>query len=392
MLKLNKLFLYEDRPQPFSSQIEPLPDQRRHLMECRNKIREHLREGIKQASKTVLGMDKMIEPRFRTQGSWAYGTCVQPAHLPPQQMDWDYGVYLPATFWAKHRPKVAARAYFDLVERLLEGLCEDNGWKLLKGDECKDTCIRIEVDCWAHIDIPLYAAPEEKFKLITERLALNFRKSVTLDGVDERLEMEIEDESFDWQNLEEIVMATRDGEWKESDPGAVSQWFENLLEIHKDQLRRICGYVKAWRDYRWRDGGGPSSILLMILVARGFAANPRRDDLVLEEVVAKIAEGLRSSVYEPGIGDGQEDFNRLKLSERVKAAEKAAAFRATLRQARSRLYSERSFSINDLREQLGDRIPYELDWIEQEAGAADTVRATAPAYVASPRVKSTSAG
>jgi hypothetical protein len=392
MLKLNKLFLYEDRSQSFSSQIEPLPHQRRFLTECRNKIRDCLRDGIKQASKTVLGMEKMIEPRFRTQGSWSYGACIRQAHVPPQQMDWDYGVYLPAMFWARHKPKVAAKAYFDLVERLLEGLCRDNGWKLLKGDECKDTCIRIEVDYWAHIDIPLYAAPEEKFRQITERVALNFRKSTTFDGLDERDETELEEESFDWQDLEEIMMATRDGEWKESDPGAVSQWFDYLVDVHGNQLRRICRYVKAWRDYHWRDGGGPSSILLMILVARGIAANPRRDDLVLEEAAARIAEGLRQDVYELGIGDGKENFNSLKPTERLRAAEKAAALRAALRQARSRAYFERSVSISDLREQLGDRIPYELDWVEQEAGAADTVRATAPAYVASPKVKSTSAG
>ena len=73
-------------------------------------------------------------------------------------------------------------------------------------------------------------------------------------------------------------MATRAGEWKPSDPGAVAQWFRDCSSVHGEQLQRICRYVKAWRDFHWTEGG-PSSILLMILVTQGFVANPRRADV-----------------------------------------------------------------------------------------------------------------
>ena len=389
MLKLNKLFLYETRPEPFGRQIEPEPWQKRFLVECKNKIRDHLRDGIRQASKTVLGMDAMVTPKFRTQGSWMYQTCVRPAELPPQQMDWDYGVYLPAKLWENQRPKVAAKVYSELVEGLLQGLCKQEGWKLLEGRACKDTCIRIEVDSWAHIDIPLYAAPEEQFALITERVefaqrsALNKAQAGVLDT--------LEEEPFAWEDLETIVMATRAGEWKPSDPGAVAQWFQDCISVHGEQLQRICRYVKAWRDFHWTTGG-PSSILLMIIVARGFVPNPRRDDLVLEEAAARLASELRGNVYERAIGDGTEDFNRLSATERTFAADAAASLRAALRQARGRSAVQKAEAINDLRRQLGDRIPFIEDWVELEAGAIDAVQASAPQYVPSPKVKTTTAG
>jgi len=391
MLKLNKLFLYERRPETFGSRIEPRPEQQEFLVRCKNKIRECLYDGIRQASITALGAETMITPKFRTQGSWSYQTCLDPAFLPPQQMDWDFGVYLPAKTWEDHQPKVAAKAYFELVESLLRDLCQMEDWKLLEGKQCKDTCIRIEVASWAHIDIPLYAAPAKQFELITERaLAKSF--GVALNSALDSTMAAIEEDPFDWQDLDEIVMATRAGVWKPSDPGAVSQWFRDQIETHGEQLRRICRYVKAWRDHQWANGGGPSSILLMILVAQGFSDNPRRDDLILEEAAERLAKGLRGDVYEPQIGDGTEDFNRLDASGRAQAADKAEALRAALYRARHRTYFERPTSIADLQEQLGKRIPYELDWVEQEAGAADVVRATPATYVASPEVKRTSAG
>lgn len=389
MLKLNKLFLYENRVEPFGSKIEPEPWERKYLLECKNKIREHLREGIREASKSVLGMEAMVTPKFRTQGSWMYQTCVRPAMQPPQQMDWDFGVYLPAKVWENQKPKVAAKAYFQLVEGLLQDLCEREGWALLEGKNCKDTCIRIEVDTWAHIDIPLYAAPERQFALITERAefaekqALNSAQMSVLDALDE--------EPFAWEDLETIVMATRAGEWKPSDPGAVAQWFRDCSSVHGEQLQRICRYVKAWRDFHWTQGG-PSSILLMILVTQGFVANPRRDDLVLEDAAARLASGLRGNVYEKAIGDGTEDFNRLGAADRTFAANAASSLRAALRQARSRSAVQKAEAIHDLRQQFGDRIPFMLDWVEPEAGAVDIVQAAAPQYVPSPKVKTTSAG
>ena len=117
-------------------------------------------------------------------------------------MDWDFGVYLPAKLWENHKPKVAAKAYFQLVEGLLQNLCEREGWELLEGKECKDTCIRIEVDTWAHIDIPLYAAPEHQFALITERA--EFAQRQVLNAAQTALDA-LDEEPFAWEDLKRAL-------------------------------------------------------------------------------------------------------------------------------------------------------------------------------------------
>ena len=152
MLNLHRLLFKQDDPVSFHATLIPLDEQRRVLTEAKNDIRDHLRADIANASVSVLKMARSVEPRFRTQGSWSYRTCVRPAHLPPQEIDWDFGVYLPATFWHGTQPPFAARAYFELVERSLQVLCHRKGWRLAAGNARKDTCIRVHIADWGHID------------------------------------------------------------------------------------------------------------------------------------------------------------------------------------------------------------------------------------------------
>lgn len=163
-------------------------------------------------------MERVVEPRFRTQGSWSYDTCNEPASTPPQEMDWDYGVYLPVTVWEENGPPhLMAKAYFELVERLLKSLCQKEGGALLSG---KDTCIRIQVASWAHIDLPLYAAPEAEFSRFGERIAAEStslkKRSIPLIF----LNPTGTNNSKLGLILDRVVMATRKGEWKPSDPGS----------------------------------------------------------------------------------------------------------------------------------------------------------------------------
>ena len=144
MLKWNKLLLNDGDLAAFDERIEPSARQHDYLNACRIKIREHLREGIRKASLSVLGLDNAVAPRFRMQGSCAYRTCIQRAHTH-QEMDLDYGVYLPVSAFEDRRPRVAAKAYFELVESLLRRLCQTEGWTL---DDSKDTCVRLKVSTW----------------------------------------------------------------------------------------------------------------------------------------------------------------------------------------------------------------------------------------------------
>lgn len=385
MLKLNALFHSSQEKDRFTDKITPEQEKRDFLLECKNAIRDHLRPRIAEATVLLLGMKKRVEPRFRTQGSWSYKTCILPATMPPQEMDWDFGVYLPVDIWEQNGPPAKmAQAYFKLVESLLDDLCQDKGWELIQG---KNTCIRVKVADWAHIDIPLYAAPEKDFVEITERTAL----SKALNGYSEESYPVFDNiQEQQWVELDEIVMATRSGEWVPSDPADVSNWFDDRIREHTEQLRRICRYLKAWRDFHWKDGG-PTSISIMIAAARKFQHIRGRDDLVLENAAEQLGEAFAGEIREPGIDDGREDFNRLPANERPKAVQLAKQLAKTLRDARYLHNHEKVTAISMLQMVLGDRIPDMQHLIETDSGA-DAVRTTAAQQVSQPNVHATKAG
>lgn len=389
MLKLNKLFhKVSSDAKVFEDRISPTREQRKFLMECKNKIREHLKPRIRAATKTVLGMEHVVEPRFRTQGSWSYNTCIVPAKLPIQEMDWDYGVYLPVTVWEENGPPhQMAKAYFSLVEELLKDLCKAEKWELITG---KTTCIRVQVAEWAHIDLPLYAAPEDEFESITERVSL---EKALLDGSDPLFNARAMDESYEpqeWKDLVNIAMATRSGEWRDSDPEAVANWFRDRIDEHGEQLRRVCRYLKAWRDVHW-DIGGPTSVSIMIAVAQNFVSQPGRDDLVTEVSAKHLGSIFLGEIREAGIDDKRDDFNRLDGSERATAARRFAELGSAICECRMMRENQKVQALERMRAQFGSRMPWDTSLIEV-GGDAESIRNDVPEKVAPPVVLSTSAG
>lgn len=392
MLRLNKLLLYTGNEKTFHERIMPTVPQHDYLVECKNKVRDHLFVGITQASKE-LGMERSVSPRFRTQGSWAYKTCIQRAHAT-QEMDWDFGVYLPVTVFEDQTPKVAARTYFALVERLLADLCRSEGWRL---NTDNPNCIRIHVAKWAHLDVPLYAAAESEFEHIRERV-LTFAKAASAARDVEYLRESVaagELVEAGWEDLQGIHLATRDGTWKRTDPEAVNRWFTDQVaaaQSYGDQMRRVCRYEKAWRDLEWPTGG-PSSVSLMIATAQDFRSRSYyRDDLALESAARHLASVLLNPLYEPSIDEGREDFfGSLTDLDRGVACAKASALADGIEWARGLPWHRRQEAIDRLRSLLGDRIPNEPDLVEIDGGEAE-VRATAASIVPRPLIKATEAG
>ncbi|GLQ87707.1 CBASS cGAMP synthase [Dyella flagellata] len=387
MLRLNKLFYYGTDPRSFDQVIEPTDHQRKTLQDARTLIRDHLRAKIRHATKAELQMDRMVEPRFRTQGSWRYKTCIQPAQAP-QEMDWDFGVYLPVTVWTeKGPPHRMAKVYFDLVERALSDLCATHRWEL---NSSKDTCVRVKIAPWGHIDVPLYAAPIEKFEKIVELAKLEARKAFG-----QYSDSAAFDESFDetaafWDEMDEIHLATRSGEWKPSDSDALAKWILDRFDEHGPQLRRVCRYLKAWRDFHWK-AGGPSSVLLMVIAAQSFQPFERRDDLALEATAKKLAISLRGDVHEPGVDSGKENFNPLNGPERRVAADLAERLSSTLRTARHYATNSARQALVDLRGQLGLRISDDVELVDPDDGT-EVVRQTPPTLVPPPVVGAVRSG
>lgn len=384
MLNLHRLFSTVTAP-TFHDAITPTRAQRTVLENAKNKIRDFLRKEIHDATVSELGMPHPVTPRFRTQGSWSYGTCCQPAWPQTQQIDWDFGVYLPVTVWENNGPPHAmAKRYFELVERQLVRLCEGMGWKLMSG---KNTCIRIEVAPYAHIDLPLYAAPEREFERIYERVikAQRLRADsavITLDSAEEQ----------EWADLKEMVLAQRSGEWKASDPEEIARWFRDRLLEHTEQLQRVCMYLKAWRDFHY-PVGGPTSVCIMVAITAEFKVFRGRDDLALEAAAVALSRALSGEVRCEGISACDEDFNeRLSEEEKAEAVRKAAALAAEIR--RARMLSSGSLSAQEairiLTAQLGERVPQDASQVDSDGG--DDIRSIPARRVPPPAVKSTQAG
>ena len=149
----------------FINEIKPTSEQRDYLNECRQKVRAVLKHGMANFIAENGGDPNTIKPKFRLQGSWAYGTCNQPAY-PSQEMDVDYGVYLPNSLLAQGRSDIVAKSYFVVVEALLEPLASREGWTLCK---TKNTCCRLILAGNAHMDVPLYIVPDLMFESLVER-------------------------------------------------------------------------------------------------------------------------------------------------------------------------------------------------------------------------------
>jgi hypothetical protein len=285
-------------------------------------------------------------------------------------------------------PHAMAKAYFVLVEGLLESLCEEKGWHLVPG---KDTCIRVQVASWGHVDVPLYAAPAAQFVRIQERA---LAKSVTASVHDSvRLSESAEFGEFPeqaWEELDDIMMACRSGEWIKSDPETVSRWFNDRVLVHTEQLRRVCRYAKAWRD-KWWESGGPTSVSLMIAIAQGFKAQAGRDDCAFEATMRALAKALKGDIRAPGIDGGKEDFNRLKGIERELAVQKADYTAAAIQRARLRGEDGKAQAIADVRGELGARVPNDTELVDVDTVARE-VLSVAPRKVTAPVVLATSAG
>lgn len=266
-------------------------DDHSELKAARAKVRRCLRAEFAKASKAELSV--VVQPRFFTQGSYAYKTINEPAWTPPQQKDLDYGAYLPMTFVQGAKPSVAAAAFFTVVDRALQELARTEGWKFVR----KPTCARLVISNDAHIDVPLYAIPDAQF-LLLEKAA----QARTFDGA-----FDARADSIDrWDALPSdcVLLAHREEGWKASDPRKIHDWFVDAVELYGERLRRVCRYLKAWRDHNRPHLDEVSSILLMVCAWEAFedlgrANVPERDDKALLKVAERLPRLLAGPVCNP---------------------------------------------------------------------------------------------
>lgn len=228
-----------------------------------------------------------LTPRFWTQGSFQYDTLNLPYSTPPQEMDIDDGTYLPMAVF-DDEPVIGHRLLILLVDSSLRSLVAENESWLF---ETKSTCARIRIPHEnTHIDVPMYAIPEEQF-LQKEVAALESFRGAVCDSASAT---DIWKNNRDAYKLDSdsVNLALREGEekWRKSDPKTVEDWFLGSCRRSGFHLKKICRYLKAWRDAHWGDRG-PSSISLMA-AAVGILDKTPHDSTDLGTTMLMVARKL----------------------------------------------------------------------------------------------------
>lgn len=379
MLNLSPLFYSSVDKDNLLQGIELDPARKEYFTASKNIIRSALRDGLPKALKKAMpDMPKEIEPRFFTQGSWAYKTINAPARSP-QQADVDDGAYLPMSFLTNtNRPSIASKLFFAAVEAVLAPVVKANGWRLITD---KPTCTRIEVARDGHVDIPLYAIPDDEFGRLEKAAALRGYFSF-----DEAMRAE-ESDNWDLLPQDSVLLAHREEDWISSDPRPIKQWFTEQVAAHGEQMRRVVRYLKAYRDWQW-EKAGPSSILLMAASVDIFDARDRRDDLALLDVVKQLPDRLRDGVNNPR--DDSESLTDRLGSANVELAAQSFSELGKYLDAAIHSTSPDTACIW-LIDKFGPRFPRRPDLVKTVSVAA-TIAAITPQAVASPLVGRTKAG
>lgn len=368
MLNLSALFHTTDLNEPnLLDALDLAPNVRSHLAQAKTDVRNCLRVGIPKMLQTAGFAETAPTPRFFTQGSWAYKTLNAPAQHP-QQADIDDGCYLPLGFVKQtKRPSAATAIFFNAAEACLAVLCREKGWTLITD---KPTCIRIEVTKAAHIDIPLYAIPDDEFLTLTKAAMEAYH---TLDSAEAIRRAERDS----WSKLpsDVVLLAHREEGWWESDPRPVKDWFEAQVQARGEQLRRVIRYLKAFRDWKWTSGG-PSSILLMAACVPLFERRYGRDDLALLDVLEGLPAALRAGVFNP-VNESESLTKRLGKDKVEEAARELQRFEGVLR-ASLHASSESQVCIW-MQQEFGQRFPNRPHRVKVASVAATIAAAPATA-------------
>jgi hypothetical protein len=336
--------LFASTTDGFLGEITPGKNQLIKINGAKIKIREWLRQGIAKDIKEREGI--LVSPRFMSQGSSVYQTRNKPCYVPPQQIDHDFGCYLPLTIIKETgTPKTAAQSFFEIVDALLQQLVNEEQW--IRVDTNKKTCSRVIVNQEIHIDIPLYSIPDDEFETIREKV----EKSLVLSLEDARMRLD------NWKSIQvkNVLLAHRKEGWKISDPRKLNDYFRKVFVFKGEQLRRVSRYLKAWRDYNWKKGG-PTSLYLMLSADEVFRLQDR-DDLALLDVLLKMHKNLKDNSYQIKNPIDGNEIIEIDGVDKARLTELAGLFSTDLHSAIYDLNISDMESCRQIRRHLGDRFP-----------------------------------
>ena len=377
--------------------------QAQSLREARNQVRSTLRSEMPRWNSLLKAKGLVefrhielasqvppLQPKFRMQGSGIYGTLNIPAQMPPQEMDYDDGIFLPTSFvndLSNSHPVLAAKGYFEMVEAIVAPLCSRRGWTL---NRRKNNCVRIQISTEAHVDLALYAIPDMEYHKLAKARAAALRGNVPLPP-----EWDLETNDALYRDLlgERIMLAQRDIGWTESNPQQLEKWFLDAISDHGEVIRRLCRYLKGWRDYQWTTGG-PSSIALMSCVVTVFdeldgKLPEGRDDLALKALADRLVDLFSQSISNPVL-PGQHLDEGWSQNDRLEFTSRANALKMIINNVLNRVF-DKGLALSELKKCFGGRIPNDtllIDLVSLER----IVLEQKPKVVKAPKVPRTTSG
>lgn len=378
------------------------------LRDARAEIRTEIRRNVKAfkdygSDQRILLMEKRsrdfrdmaislppLKVRFLTQGSYAYETLIRIAQAG-QEIDLDDGVYFRVPF-LQGQPVFSSKGMFDIVKRALDPLVARKGWRWSSKE--KDTCLRIHLPgIHAHIDLPLFAVDENEFDRIYSMYRGVFKDTMSPLLTEDQLFKSVHN-AYGFGS-EKIMLAHREKDWIASDPKKIHDWFEGSVSTYGNVLRRICRYIKAWRDKNWVKSELTSlSLMAMIVEAMsrlGDRPADTRDDALLLEIVSDLPVLIRTG--QVGIPSLNMKFDGAWTSaQRDLFAQSFEALRDRLRRALEGTQVD-TIVVSHFNQALGPRIPNRPDWVDVSIPAQiEPILETKASTVAAPYVGSSTSG
>ncbi|WP_432199362.1 CBASS cGAMP synthase [Anoxybacillus gonensis] len=216
LAQCNDLFL------KFDEKIKLKPGKKESLRTSRNALREKIKDYF---AETL----KVSKPKFWGQGSYMMNTTIEPIE---GEYDIDDGVYLMHLASEKEEDWPATSTVHNWIVKAVDGHTNTP-------PKDKNTCVRVIYKNDYHVDLPIYIKPED---------------------------------------AEHPKLAHKTKGWIDSDPKALTNWFNDEVKNKGDQLKRIVRYFKAWKDYKKGDDKFPSGMIFTILAANHFVEGYEEDD------------------------------------------------------------------------------------------------------------------
>jgi hypothetical protein len=259
-----------------------LTEERRHALIA---ARDDLRQRIINSFNNSKGqLPSVHELEFQSQGSFIMDTIINPIS---EDYDLDYGVYFIGNLSRAQRPPT--KTFHDFVKLSVE---TNNPYVGKVID--KDTCVRAlykegfsymfesksnKLGKGFHVDLPMYYSTTKK----SPDLAHLKKFWPVSDPV----------EFIEW--FENKVKSGFKAEYiyeRKLFSAQYDAWKENIRKVDA-QLRKIVRYLKAWCDYKSREGAEmPCGIILTILATENYVSN-ERDDISLRDTLVNIYNALQ---------------------------------------------------------------------------------------------------